>query len=191
MNEQFDSDRFGPVAARLLAPGRVCDLGPGKPNREALPLLKGLRPEGLFAGQIIADRSAARACIAGIWLYHDFLDESHAISQEIDTPEGSFWHGIMHRREPDYSNAKYWFRRVGEHPVFEPLRREAADLAQQSKLDEAAEFLSLRVAWDPYAFVDLCEAVASGRSNSGELARAVQMKEWELLFDYCWRRARS
>ena len=52
----------------------------------------------------------AQACLAGLWLYHDFLDESHSISQEIATSTGSFWHGIMHRREPDPSNAKYWFR---------------------------------------------------------------------------------
>ena len=52
----------------------------------------------------------AACCLAGVWLLHDYLDESHTISQRIDTPSGSFWHGIMHRREGDFSNAKYWFR---------------------------------------------------------------------------------
>src|SRR2546430_6689730 len=32
-------------------------------------------------------------------LWHDYLDESHSISQSIETAEGSFLHGIMHRRE--------------------------------------------------------------------------------------------
>ena len=57
----------------------------------------------------------------GLWLLAGDLDQSHSISQAIETAEGSFWHGIMHRREADFGNAKYWFRRVGSHVVFERL----------------------------------------------------------------------
>src|SRR5688500_14191487 len=38
----------------------------------------------------------AVALLAGLWLWHDFLDESHTISQGLHTPTGSFWHAIMH-----------------------------------------------------------------------------------------------
>ena len=77
----------------------------------------------------IADREMASCCLAGVWLLHDYLDESHNISQRIDTPEGSYWHAIMHRREGDFSNAKYWYRHVGEHPVFDAVRQRVAEFA--------------------------------------------------------------
>lgn len=58
---------------------------------------------------------------AGLWLLVGELDQSHAISQSHDSDTGSYWHGVMHRREGDFSNAKYWFQRAGTHPVFEEL----------------------------------------------------------------------
>jgi hypothetical protein len=43
--------------------------------------------------------------------------------------------------------------------------------------------------WDPAAFVDLCQAACTGQSGAAELCRRIQAREWQLLFDYCYRRA--
>lgn len=186
---EFNVYGYGAVCARLLTGDRLCELGPSTPKAAWRPALAALEDTALFESRPIADRNMAAACHAGLWLLHDFLDQSHSISQGIHTTTGSYWHGIMHRREPDFSNAKYWFRRVGQHPVFEPLCEAARRLAAALPADPATSFLTCQTAWDPFAFVDLCESAGRGRGTCETLCRQIAQAEWELLFDYSYRMA--
>jgi hypothetical protein len=182
-------EQFNPTVAALVKDAKTNALGPAKPEVALRDTLAGLTPEALVAPRPLVSRSMAQACLAGLWLRYDFLDESHRISQEIDNPTGSFWHGIMHRREGDFGNAKYWFRRVGEHPIFDELAAAAAPLAADSPPTDAARFLIDGKTWNPFKFVDLCES-ASGKSPSlAPLCMAIQEREWELLFAFCHRQA--
>jgi hypothetical protein len=184
------SSSFGPAIDRLLTPTRLYALGPGAPNLELKAELAALTLSTAFAGQRVRDEDAARCCLAGLWLLHDFLDDSHAISQEIETPSGSYWHGIMHRREPDYANSKYWFRRVGAHAVFPALSQEAKQLIQAAGAEDAiAKELLASNDWEPFRFVDWCEQIARGRSQQGTLAQQIAQAEWRLLFEHCYRQA--
>src|SRR5207302_2029669 len=121
--------QFSPVVRDLLVEDRLSPLGPGRPHEVMRGKLQSLTIEQLLAPQSVRHPEFAEACLAGLWLYHDFLDESHQRSQSISSAEGSYWHGIMHRREPDFSNAAYWFRRVGEHPIYDSLSKAAQELA--------------------------------------------------------------
>ena len=174
-SDAFDPRTYGPAIADLLLGDRLPELGPGMPNQDAEPKLRALATSRTMGREKIVDYDAARCCLAALWLWHDFLEDSHAISQEIDTLEGSYWHGILHRREPDYGNAKYWFRRVPKHPIHEPLGQAAKPLG----LDP----------WDAFRFVDLCEQIGRGKSTDEQLAREVARTEWRLLFDLCFRKA--
>lgn len=170
----FDPSSYSPVVAGLVALPRLAPLGPGSPVK-AVEL--GLRRFDIWndIGERVADKGAALACHAGLWLYYDFLDESHGISQELENPDGNFWHAIMHRREPDAANSKYWWRRVGPHPVLDLIREQAPAIGYT--------FTS------PEAFVDFCQQVRGSASKEEELARRVQLLEWQLLFDWCYRKA--
>lgn len=182
----FDSTDYPQAIAEILNESVLMPLGPGRPNRSMRSALQTLTPEAMFQAFPLCDRSMAMACRAALWLYHNFLDDSHAISQEIHTPTGSFWHGIMHRREPDHDNAKYWFQRVGQHPVYPDLAADAREILLQEK---AAGFDALGGGrdWDPFAFVDLCKSSDSGEGEHA--CRLIQQREWQLLFDWCFHKA--
>lgn len=158
-------------------------LGPGAPDAATRRGLERL-VAGLGGNRPPRDRQAADCCRAALWLWHDFLDESHAISQGIETSEGSWWHGIMHRREPDPGNAKYWFRRVGRHPVGGRLAAHAAGMlrAHDHGLPRSAARLVAGGDWDHAAFVDFCTDAAG---EAAEVARAIAVMEWRLLVAHC------
>jgi hypothetical protein len=183
----FNPTAYAPAIAALLRDPWLAPLDAGQPNKSVRARLMALTNDSAFAPHRVRDRDMAAACRAGLFLYHNFLDESHSISQELHTPTGSYWHALMHRREPDFSNAAYRFRRVGLHPVYDALRPAAAELAADAP--PAAVFLRTQTAWEPFAFVDLCAAALIGRAPCIELCQQIQKHEWELLFDWCYRQA--
>jgi hypothetical protein len=139
-------------------------------SAEALRRMKAARVRDLFPGA-----RAPEAAMAGLYLYFSCLDESHTISQAIETQDGSFWHGIMHRQEPDAWNSGYWFRRVGKHPIFPQLRAAAEALGYETGSN-----------WDPFAFIEACyEARKQPGSEREGLLKRVQLAEWQLLFGHC------
>ncbi|HJT77295.1 MAG TPA: hypothetical protein VJ739_08840 [Gemmataceae bacterium] len=168
-------DTYPPVIAELLALPSRMPLGPGIPDRAAADRLRPLDVAAVFAPAAVRDPAMAGACLAGLWLRFHCLDESHAISQEVGTPEGSFWHAILHRREPDPANSKYWWRKVGPHPVLGQLVEQAAALGYRYT--------------DPFAFVDYCERVRGSGTPDEGLAERVQELEWRLLFAWCYGKA--
>src|SRR6478735_6910639 len=179
---------YSPIISELIPADRLCELGPGKPNEPLRPKLAALTTQSLFAGQQIKDHDSARCCLSAIWLLHDFLDESHSLSQEIETTDGSYWHGIMHRREPDYGNGKYWFRRVGQHPTFPTLLERAQELiTAEGAKDAIAREIAQTKTWDPYRFIDWCELLAHNQATQRTLAQRIAKAEWELLFEHCYR----
>lgn len=130
----FNPSFYGPVFAPLLAGDRCRALDAGTPDRSIHAALAGATLEAAFAHARIVEPDMARACLAAVWLLHDELDESHVISQSIDAPTGSFWHGVMHRREGDFANAKYWFARIGRHEALPLIGARIQELASTRRV---------------------------------------------------------
>ena len=172
---------------KLLADGGLPELGPG-PRAGVLPEAKlNNRLNELLADANLSAQS--RELVTGlILLWHDHMDEAHNIAQGIENADGSFLHGIVHRREPDYGNAAYWFRRVGAHPAFPALAERVGKLAEMNSIKSE---LMPGGKWDAFAFIHLCEKAARMTDSDAQvkLLRAVQGIESEVLLEYFLRDA--
>jgi hypothetical protein len=186
------TDALSPAAYEVLAIGKDAAYSElvvrGEGNREAAARLRGTKPQELLT-RPVASQADADAMLAGLWLWHDWLDSSHTISQSIHSATGSFWHAIMHRREGDFSNAKYWLARCREHPVLRAIAPYAGDILNPLPADKTLLRVT-RNGWDPDAFVDLAGEVHDRPGDSRHHAAVMLQKlEWRMLFDHCTRGA--
>lgn len=143
-----------------------------------------------ICGETVHDLSMGEIVRAGLMVTVGGLDDAHRIVQRFETPEAWYWHGLVHRREPDWSNAAYWFRRVGHHPVFDELGTSglASTLPDRMAFDRFVK----EGRWDPFTFVALCRACAEGEAPTlREAVEAVQREEIVRLLQYCLRRAKT
>ena len=145
------------------------------------------RLQSLGAKTLFGASAHPDAAFAGLYLYFSCFDDAHNVVQDLHTPEGSFWHAIMHRQEPDAFNSGYWFRQVGVHPVFPALFDAAASIEAEHP---TARALAMKSKWDPLQFIEYCE---EARKNPGspeeQLACAIQRAEWQILFHFCAEKA--
>lgn len=133
-----------------------------RPARALVERLRELAP-GAFPGANLGSDSLPWRMVRGGLLYAaDAFEEAHAIFQEIDSAEGSYWHGMLHRREGDFGNAEYWVRRAGTVEALEKLR-----------------------GFDPVAFVRAC-ARADSSAHDPEDLLGWQRREWEALLGSAW-----
>jgi hypothetical protein len=130
--------------------------------------------------QLFPQARDARAALAGLLLMAGHWELSHEIAQDVSTREGSYWHAIVHRIEPDSSNAAYWFRRVGEHPIFAGLNGQVNRLPVASHAGWRAQ-----THWDPNVFLIFCDEARTAGGAQYKFAQEIQRTECDLLFSWC------
>lgn len=174
---------FSPFVNDLLADDedlllRLIPAEPGHPG--ALRSIRDADEKTLTGGAVMAHSTYPRLIRAGLLYAFDAVNESHRIIQEIESDEASYWHGMCHRREGDFENSRYWFRRTGRLSVFTELHARAADLSP---------LMARQLDWDPYLFVGQCEQARFGGDLDQKELIALQRMEFEVMFGYLWREA--
>lgn len=163
-------------------------------NSELTNALESTSLDELFRGESLKNTAFGNAIKSGLLLWNDALNASHNISQGLENQTGSYWHGIMHRREPDYSNSKYWFGRVGAHPIFPQLRERAIAILKETPnpsdtLEGIAQAIAASEDWDAYQFIDWCQAAENGMDDVARFLQQVQVEEIKLLLAYSYQNA--
>jgi hypothetical protein len=142
-----------------------------------------LPPDLLSAdpAELFPNARDAKAAVSGLLLFAGHWDLCHTTAQDIGSSEGSYWHAIAHRIEPDSWNAGYWYRRVGAHPIFRALHDQAATVLSAFTVD-----WKLQPSWDPQLFLTWCdEARTAPASPKYRCAQQIHQAECQLLFSWC------
>ena len=175
---------------RLIATPELPDLGPGpRANVESIAALNQKVEDYFGTANLRKPSRELLRCAALLW--HDHHDAAHAIAQDDSSAAGSFLHGILHRREPDYDNARYWFRRVGKHPAYLGLAKSVAELGNVPQDQRMASTLIPGGSWDPFGFIDACAEAAAARGSDPQtkLLQQIQAIELDALLRHILERA--
>ena len=127
-------------------------------------------------------RQAILALISGLYIWNGSMDNSHKILQDMENKTGSYLHGLLHRMEPDYSNAKYWFRMAGVHPRGEQVQQGTLEILRDSNSGNSILFqrFSREKSWNPELLTDIIAATLKSPLNADEVTILEQIQAIEL-----------
>ncbi|HUO57838.1 MAG TPA: hypothetical protein VMV05_06640 [bacterium] len=171
-----------------VAVAKILELAGKAPGRPLDRLEKG---KPLTAGQLAVAKSGLNLLAQGaLYLYFDCFEEAHNIANDHEgSLEGNWIHAILHRREPDAWNSKYWYARVRlPKKASQALAQEALQRlgkAPPKELEDFQKKLTKSGEWEPEAFVDICDKVRKEAPNSEpyKLLAAIQEAEWKGLLE--------
>lgn len=161
--------------SQLIVAGHPC-------HPQACAQLAATDPSHLLTGDI-RDPDMASSVACGLWLWNDYLDEAHKLTQQIDTDTGSFWHAIVHRREGHFPNSRHWYAKAKNHPAMEAIANQASVLFNDLPADNRLIRLTL-TGWNADYFLDLIQHQHPDDPFNPVLV-ILQKLEWRILIEYC------
>ena len=165
----------------LLNPDVLRKLTPTEPLNWDLPgKIRDASDEVLSGGKEIGDVKIFALVRGAMFYAADALDDGHRIFQDEPGDLGSYWHGMIHRREGDFDNARHWFRRAGRLPIFDRLHGAAANLSPN---------MAKQSSWDAYLLTGMCEQAKFGDREAIPECVKLQRVEFDGMLDYCWRQS--
>jgi len=160
----------------------------GKPNAAGKKAVEALTKRDMKDAK---DSKSLPLVQGALYLCFDCWKEAHELADAHEgTAAGHWLHAIVHRREPDAGNSKYWYAKVSPPArVFEAIGLEALAFLKKApvpELESLAQELQKTKIWTPAAFVELCDKFKEGEPGSpGYRALAhIQEIEWRGLAEF-------
>ena len=172
--------RYSDYVQRLLLHERTLDEPlPKEPTDYELVIrLREADDAKIFGGAEFLPTAPVALVRAGLFYYHNALEDSHKQAAKGAGDIAAYWHGMVHRREGDFENARYWMRRAGEQPVFQEMQARASD---------GAPHMARQSNWDPFLFTHRSEQYKYGEHEYKKEIGHLQKVEFAVMFDYVWR----
>ncbi len=176
--------RYNLFVDRLLHdPDLLHRLLPAQPGHFAsIQSIRDASDDDLVGAPSPAEPAALVLVRAALFYAHDAIDEAHRLAQDGKDDAASYLHGMIHRREGDFDNARYWFRRTGALGFFADLHRVVARLSPD---------MAKQTTWDPYLFTGLCEQDKFGDDSHRAELLAMQRCEFDAFLQSVWHKARG
>ena len=163
----------------FLQDGLLGKLTPGEPlSSDLLLRVRAAADATVSGGRSIGHAENFALIRGGLFYAIDALQEAHAIFQNVKNDLAAYWHGMMHRREGDFENARSWYRRAGALPCCAALHRAASEFSAD---------MARQAGWDAYLLTGGCERARFGEEESVAELVKLQRVEFAEVFDYTWR----
>ena len=107
-----------------------------------------------------------------LYLRFGMMEPAHGNVQDAQRSIGAYIHGVLHRMEGDYWNAKYWFDRVRDSQLLDRIGLEIRELRQSQGL-ATEDWLG------PLALNDACKNISAATRDQVVQSAAF---EWQALW---------
>jgi len=123
----------------------------------------------------------AQGCL---YLYFDCFEEAHNVANDHEGSwQGNWIHAIVHRREPDAGNSRYWYARVSPPAgIYQAVGQEALRALGPKPpegLEKLADKLKKSGTWVPEVFVEVCDRFRKEAPASAPFQKLAQLQEIE------------
>lgn len=121
-------------------------------------------------------------CLTLLWF--DYLELAHQIADEEKSTEFYYFHAMIHRRERDFFNARFWFRQTDRrHVVFAEIAREVRKYLTQKGDQQLLECLIRDEEWVPLEFL---EEILKGFKMDPTSEFVQKLRDIQTIEFACW-----